>query len=69
MLHGKQLAEVSVCHFLMIQADATTDYAGIVGQVVDAGCGSVVTATYAADGAAIHGSTKNSGICYTCVWW
>ena len=32
-------------------ADATTSYAGMAQQVDDAGCGSVVTVTYAADGA------------------
>jgi branched-chain amino acid transport system substrate-binding protein len=31
--------------------DATTSYAGMAQQVIDAGCGSVVTVTYSADGA------------------
>ncbi|MBD51251.1 MAG: hypothetical protein CMB08_04960 [Euryarchaeota archaeon] len=49
-----QAAGGSLCMSLPYdQADATTDYAALVGQVVAAGCGSVVMASYAADGAAI----------------
>jgi len=42
-------------------ADATTDYVAIAAQVIAAGCGSVVTATYAADGAAFMEALRGQG--------
>ena len=42
-------------------ADATTDYVAIAQQVINAGCGSMVTVTYAADGAALMEALRGLG--------